>query len=285
VVRLGPPCPAGLIILHDGEGPDVNFNDIIRQVVGAGIGYATKELFYFTEELPLDERVSALRAKTSMVDYLGYLFHNGVVQRNGIYRHLSGVNEQLVIGLNMGMISDQLYGRTAHNGLFRRDGTITYNGWAQALATELLTFNLGTNQVDNIAADERMAFTFFKSIGETVERDFRHEGAYRRNGTVKHTNRVYDTIAFTAQLAVQDRLHGVLKRTGVIQRDGSEQRNGFTRYPHPATEKLLAAMSNSYRESILARERFSTTTLTANHLEDFHKHITRNGFIRRNGRV
>jgi hypothetical protein len=49
-VHIVPDYPAGLIILHDGEGPNVNFNEIIRQVVGVGIDYSTKELFYFTDE-------------------------------------------------------------------------------------------------------------------------------------------------------------------------------------------------------------------------------------------
>lgn len=283
-VHIVPDYPAGITILHDGERPDVNFNDIIRQVVGAGISYATKELFYVSEALALDERISAIQAQTSITDYLGYLLHNGVVPRNGTYRHSSGVKEQRAMTLTIGRMQDQLYGRTIHNGLFPRDGTITHNGWAHDPATERLTFKAGNNQTDRLSAEERMACTFFKSIQETVERDFRHNGVCRRNGAMQHTNRVYDTIACTAKSAVQDRLYGALRRNGVVRRDGSERRGGFTGYPHPATEKIAAVTSLSYAELAAIHEQCSGLTVAERSVEDFHKQIRRNGFIRRNGR-
>ncbi|MDR1902869.1 MAG: DUF2612 domain-containing protein [Treponema sp.] len=74
VVHIVADYPAGLSIYHDGEGPDVNFNEIIRQVVGAGIAYDTKELFYFTDELPSSETVSKMKAKTSMMDSMASFF-------------------------------------------------------------------------------------------------------------------------------------------------------------------------------------------------------------------
>jgi hypothetical protein len=47
IVHITPDYPAGLSILHDGEGQNLNFNKIIAAVVPAGVAYNTKELFYF----------------------------------------------------------------------------------------------------------------------------------------------------------------------------------------------------------------------------------------------
>jgi hypothetical protein len=285
VVHIVPDYPAGIIILHDGEGPDINFNDIIKQVVGAGINYSTKELFYFDEELELDERASAIRAKAGMEDYLGYVFRNGVVRRNGTYRRsYTGVKDQLTIIAKIAA-QERMYGRTLHNGLFRRDGTLTHNGFipTQDPAMERLAFTLHTNQAEQVAAAEQTTLALFETINEVVERDCRHNGTFRRNGTIQHTNRVYDKIDITAKVASQERMYGALRRNGVVQRNGSEQRSGFTRYLHPATEKLVTTVRNSYAESVSASEPFLAVTIAMNTPEDFHKRIRRNGFTKRNG--
>ena len=54
-VHLVPNYPAGLRILHDGFNDTVDFNRIIKQIVGAGIAYDTREIFNMTEEFPIDE--------------------------------------------------------------------------------------------------------------------------------------------------------------------------------------------------------------------------------------
>jgi hypothetical protein len=128
IVHIVPDYPAGLIILHDGEGPDVDFNEIIRQVVGAGIDYSTKELFYFADELPSGEAVGTMRARADMKDYMGYVFRNGVYQRNGQIRRNTGTKDLLTIGLNLSL-GDQLFGRALPSG------------FVGDVATEFLAFN------------------------------------------------------------------------------------------------------------------------------------------------
>jgi hypothetical protein len=59
--------PAGLILEHDGEGaPGINFNKLLAEIVPAGVSSSTKELFYFTEELPGGE-ISTIKAVTSLM--------------------------------------------------------------------------------------------------------------------------------------------------------------------------------------------------------------------------
>jgi len=55
VVKITPNYPAALTILHDGEQEYIDFNRILVQVIGAGIGYETRELFIFRERMVISE--------------------------------------------------------------------------------------------------------------------------------------------------------------------------------------------------------------------------------------
>lgn len=46
-VEIVPDYPAGLRIYHDGEGPPINFNRIIKEVIAAGVSYDTREIMGF----------------------------------------------------------------------------------------------------------------------------------------------------------------------------------------------------------------------------------------------
>lgn len=84
VVHLVPNYPAGLRILHDGENDTVDFNRIIKQIVGAGISYDTRELFNMTEDFPIDEsdEKKVHRAECEYFARNG-VFHDGRVLRDG----------------------------------------------------------------------------------------------------------------------------------------------------------------------------------------------------------
>lgn len=285
VVHIVPDYPAGIIILHDGEGPNINFNNIIKQVVGAGIDYSTKELFYFTEEAEPNESVSALKSATAMADYLGTVFRNGMVQRNGVYRRrYTGVNDVLAIILKP-EVQERIYGMTLHNGLFRRNGEITRSGFIRTLnpATEILAFSFTANYSEQTPSSESADITLFKEIIEIVEHEQRRNGAFRRNGAVQRTNRVYDQIAVTVQSVHDERQYGSTRRNGVIRRDGSERRSGFTGSPNPATEKSVATIMNGYSETAQTGEGFAITNMGHDIEESVEKNLRRNRTFSRNG--
>ena len=83
-VHLVPNYPAGLRILHDGFNDTVDFNRIIKQIVGAGIAYDTRELFNMTEDFPIDES-DEKRVHRVESEYFARnaVFHDGRVLRDG----------------------------------------------------------------------------------------------------------------------------------------------------------------------------------------------------------
>ena len=85
VVHLVPNYPAGLRILHDGFNDTVDFNRIIKQIVGAGIAYDTRELFNMKEEFPIDES-DEKRVHRVESEYFARnaVFHDGRVLRDGV---------------------------------------------------------------------------------------------------------------------------------------------------------------------------------------------------------
>lgn len=84
-VHLVPNYPAGLRILHDGFNDTVDFNRIIRQIVGAGIAYDTRELFNMTEEFPIDESDEKKVHRVEKEHFpRNTILRNGRVLRDGV---------------------------------------------------------------------------------------------------------------------------------------------------------------------------------------------------------
>ena len=73
VVNIKQNYPAGISILHDGEGPNIDFNRIIAAVIPAGVAYDTKELFNFIEHI-----VMAQKEKTKIRRNTQDLFPSGL---------------------------------------------------------------------------------------------------------------------------------------------------------------------------------------------------------------
>jgi hypothetical protein len=279
-VHIVPDYPAGLIILHDGEGPNVNFNEIIRQVVGAGIDYSTKEFFYFTEELPAGETMSKIRSKMAMMDYAGYVFHNGVYRRNGqIRRRYTGVRDLLTVDIGLAL-QDQLFGRSMHNGLFRRDGTITRIGFTTDAATELWTFKGSMNHTENVQSSEQANTALLYQMSEGVEQDFRRNGKFRRNGEVQHKTRyILDSINLKLGFHIQESHRGLAIHNGLYRRDGTI-RHGLLNTS--ITEKNNIRIDYDLQDTLMSNTAFS---MAVGHklYETLHHEIRRNGLIRRNG--
>lgn len=84
-VHLVPNYPAGLRILHDGFNDTVDFNRILKQMVGAGVAYDTRELFNMTDEMPIEE-IDWKRVHRTEKEYFprNMVFRNGRVLRDGV---------------------------------------------------------------------------------------------------------------------------------------------------------------------------------------------------------
>ncbi len=86
-VHLIPNYPAGLRILHDGFNETMDFNSILKQIIGAGIAYDTREFFNITEDFPIGEeyeRHAYCNTFAKMPFARNSLFRNGRVLRDGV---------------------------------------------------------------------------------------------------------------------------------------------------------------------------------------------------------
>jgi hypothetical protein len=217
IVHIVPDYPAGLIIEHDGEGtPGLNFNKLLVEIIPAGVSFSTKELFYFKEELPSNEIMSKIRTVASMMDYMGYIFHNGVYRRNGqIRRQYNGVKDVLGIAIEYAL-RDQLFGRVMHNGLFRRDGTITHKSFVNDVATETLSFNGMINYLDNFPTSEKtVVISFLQGISDTAF--------------------IYDLLSASLIIALQD--------SASINEDTTAKINLSLKEPVSSDEKTVVTMA------------------------------------------
>lgn len=83
-VHLVPDYPAGLRILHDGFNDTLDFNRIIRQIVGAGISYDTREIFKMADEFPFTEKNEKHIHRVEKESFArNVVFRNGRVLRDG----------------------------------------------------------------------------------------------------------------------------------------------------------------------------------------------------------
>jgi hypothetical protein len=183
--------------------------------------------------------VSKIKAVTSFMDYMGYIFHNGVYRRNGqIRRQYNGVKDLLSIKLGYSL-GDQLFGRAMHNGLFRRNGIIAHSGFANDVATELWSFNGRMNYAENAQSSEQTTISLSYQLSEGFQRGIRRNGFIRRDGRYNramgvvdvqkidvHVSPFTDTISdCTETFTIRYRKHyfrnGRFRRNGVIKHDGN----------------------------------------------------------------
>jgi hypothetical protein len=111
VVHIVPDFPAGLIILHDGEGPPIDFNRIIKEVIAAGVAYDTRELFYISDTIGQRDGCLGITVNAEITDVLMHsLKYNGAIKYDG---HTA---------------NDYVYIRARYDGRFKYNGAIKYNG-------------------------------------------------------------------------------------------------------------------------------------------------------------
>jgi hypothetical protein len=283
IVHIVPDYPAGLIIEHDGEGtPGLNFNKLLAEIVPAGVSFFTKELFYFVEELPSSEKTSKIKAVTSMIDYMGYVFHNGVYRRNGqIRRRYNGAKDALAMKL-LYSLGDQLFGRAMRNGLFRRDGTLTRNGFVNDVATELWSFAGRMNYAEQAQSAEQTAMSLSYRMSEGIEQGLRRNGQFRRNGETQHkTQYILDHINLKMGLHIQEAHRGLAFHNGLYRRDGTIRHGSLDA---SITEKNAIRVKHNFQDIENAREETSFIAMKHFASEGLQREIRRNGLTRRNGR-
>jgi len=110
VVHIEQNYPAALTILHDGEGPQIDFNSIISQVIVAGVGFDTKELFFFSDEFEVIDELLLTVHRKDMENFGSPLKFNGAAKFDG-----KTLNNKVTV-----------HGR--FNGAFKFNGSIQFDG-------------------------------------------------------------------------------------------------------------------------------------------------------------
>ena len=95
-IRIIPNYPAAIIILRDGHlSPHVDFNRILAQVIGAGIGYETRELINVRDSIPITDFFYLRIFKEAESALVGPpIFYDGTFKHNGeIYYNSGGMED------------------------------------------------------------------------------------------------------------------------------------------------------------------------------------------------
>lgn len=225
-VHLVPNYPAGLRILHDGSNDSVDFNRIIRQIVGAGISYDTRELFNMTDEFPFedsDEKTvhrnegdffsrgtvlrngRVLRDGVTVLDTQAVDLHrDGTVERNSSVKQRNGVrivpaqgsvetpiyrNSGILDALFLGYaraFNDLWKSRLYRNGAVTRNGSETRSGRSDNSVNDTLLF-------DNVSKHDTEKFGIEETDEKTAAASFFDETGrgYERNRSILRNGKTY----------------------------------------------------------------------------------------------
>ena len=221
-VRLVPNYPAGIRILHDGENPTLDFNRIVKQIVGSGISYDTRELFNMTDELPFeDEDDKTVRRADGEFFSRGTVYRDGRVLRDGVtilpthvtdVRHdgknvrngsvsrsptvrvpadgavfqpvcrNSGISDGLFLGYARAF-RDEWESVLYRNGAVARNGSETRGGKSAASVSDALAFDrMPQRLADAFTLSDVDGKTAVLGIGDGIGRGYRRDRTLVRNG-------------------------------------------------------------------------------------------------------
>ncbi|GHV79114.1 hypothetical protein AGMMS49944_09050 [Spirochaetia bacterium] len=225
IVHIIPEYPAAIVILHDGEGPTINFNEILRQVIGAGIDYSTREIFIFEEELESDETVGIMKGKMNMMDSMAYVLHNKMYKRNGTIKHLYTGSKDVLAYSVVVALQDRLFGRTLHNGIYRRNSEIGHGGFITDVASEKWHFDgfMGFNDTVQATEQSEIAFTYDSALVDLLDKPYYHNGKVARNGAIRHTRSSLQEVSTmgSTMAKAEEHLQGRLMHNGLFKRNGT----------------------------------------------------------------
>jgi hypothetical protein len=118
-IKITPDYPAGLLIEYDGEQQDyIDYNAILAQVIGAGIGYHTKAMFDFTEDpIEINENM-LIEAAADFVE---------TMESYDDFETLSELSlEDHVYGRSAIVYGGGIEGGAQYNGVYLHNGQIAY---------------------------------------------------------------------------------------------------------------------------------------------------------------
>lgn len=255
-VHLVPNYPAGLRILHDGFNDTVDFNRIIKQIVGAGIAYDTRELFNMAEEMPFSDE-DGKTVRRADADYFprnivrrdgrvlrdgitvldthvvplirdGSVLRNGIVLRSGMRREKADAFVSTPVLRNSGIIDllsfvyarsmdDEWKSRLFRNGAVKRDGSERRSGSSVSSMNDALFFDGASHRFsDRIVISESDGKKAVTKAADGIGRD------YRRNASIPRDGRAY-----RASDRLTDSMPCIPMRSGILEKWTESERLSF----------------------------------------------------------
>nr|AGS53505.1 hypothetical protein [uncultured bacterium contig00055] len=227
--EIVPNYPAAISILHDAHREYIDFNRIIIQVIGAGIGYETQERFKFCENFLIKENLLFGRGTVrGFVDrfehtkkYNGEIYHDGLWKPNRI-----GITDALSFRTRFDF-EDRFLTYLRHNGVVKADGSHKYNGIT----------GIGDALVIRIKEHGYKEKVEIKELFETAARldllDYfttqrKFNGKHLHDGEIKATAAREEFSIKVKDLDLVDEFRTAARHNGMIKADGKNKFNGVT---------------------------------------------------------
>jgi hypothetical protein len=190
-VKIVPDYPAGLVIEYDGNEQEYfDYNAILTQVVGAGIGFHTRAMFDFVEDkikitegmlidviadfvetMPSEESFE-MRSELNLIDHVygrSTIVYGGGVQGgamyNGVYTHNGEISYQ------------------REDVRYRHDGEIVFgSGESDIFASEDLSVTVQIDLVDEMPCTDELEITAIADHSDRFSTARLYDGKITHNG-------------------------------------------------------------------------------------------------------
>ena len=231
VVKITPNYPAALTILHDGQGPDIDFNRILAQVIGAGIGYDTREIFVFKEELQSCDKLLITRGNKNLTDSFneGGIKFDGEIIHDGTHTAGRRIRDRFALILRPGDFVDFFDTPIIHDGKIKANGFHKFNAGRVTDLPVRINGKLSSFE-DNVVMDDPFKINInlpLKFIDNFPTR-YRFDGKFKHDGKITASGSS-EEIRMTAKgLNTVDEHTTRLRHHGTIKADGTHKFNAVT---------------------------------------------------------
>jgi hypothetical protein len=291
VVNMTPNYPAAITILHDGHNDSIDFNRIIAETIGAGIGYDTKEIFVFIEEMPSEDEFKINKASLNLIDtfnFGGFKFNgrakhdgktlnpkeylsfpaDGKNKFDGSNKHKpllvpartpvnipikprKGIIDEFGIVMKFGF-ADIFRTPLKHNGATKADASRKFNG--EGDIADYLCIASSYEMKDYFIITERLLLEAEVELKDSFTTNKKFNAEYKHNGMTKASAAI-DVLSMTYKgTGLTDVFRTEAKHNGMIKADG---KNKFDRIAS-ISDALNVAEKYVLQDRITATEKHDT---------------------------
>ena len=228
VIEITPKYPAAVLILHDGEQEYIDYNRILTQVIGAGIGYETRQLFGFVDIVKTHELFKITDAYLKLVDS----FSDTGIKFDGSHKHDGSITagreikDKLVIVVRPKGFVDVFRGRLKHNGAVNADGSHNFDG--EGPISDYFFINTNVVLKDKVDVIEDLKIITKTEFTDSFPTGWMFDGSHKHNGEIKANASTDKLVIMQDGPGMIDVFTSRLKHNGAIKADGSRKFDAIT---------------------------------------------------------